>query len=223
MKYGMIGALDEEVALLAGAMEQTRETEACGCTFREGKLDGHDVVVVCCSVGKINAAVCTTILIREFGCGAVINAGIAGAMGKGLGPLDVVLSTETVLYDEDGIMEKYYPFSRSFSADERLRAAAADACMALGVRFQQGRIATGDRFVAGGELSRSIREGYSPLAVEMEGGAVAKACFMNRTPFLIIRTMSDSADENADATYDNFMSRAAHQSASILREALRRL
>ena len=223
MKYGIIGALDEEVSLFAAAMDSPRETKACGCTFREGMLDGHEAVVVCCSVGKVNAAVCTTILIREFGCGAVINAGVAGAMGEGLHTLDVVLSTDVVLHDEDAIMAKYYPFETDFKADAGLLSAAQAACRRAGLSFCSGRIATGDRFVAGGELYDSIKKAFAPLAVEMEGGAVAKTCYMNETPFLVIRTMSDSADDDADVSYDNFLSRAAHQSAAIVRGMLQTL
>jgi adenosylhomocysteine nucleosidase len=225
MKYGIIGALDEEVALLTAAMESPRETTACGCVFHEGKLDGHDAVVVCCSVGKINAAVCTTILIREFGCGAVVNAGVAGAMGKGLGPLDIVLSSDVVLHDADAIMEKYYPFSLTFAADDALLAAAKESCREEkgDSGWAVGRIATGDQFVAGGALHDSIKERFAPLAVEMEGGAVAQASYMNGVPFLIIRTMSDSADDDADVSYDNFMERAAQQSAAIVRGMLRHL
>jgi len=221
MKYGIIGALDEEVRLLTAEMAVTKTVEACGCTYYDGVLDGKAVTVVCCSVGKVNAAVCTTILIREFGCEAVVNVGIAGAMGKGLRPLDVVLSREAVVHDLDPSAVKYYPFTRSFSGDERLLAAADAACG--GITHRIGRIATGDQFIAGGEPAARIREAYAPDAVEMEGAAVAQVCHMNGVPFLIIRSMSDSADEDANEVYDDFIDRAAAQSAQIVRGMLQRL
>jgi len=222
VKYGIIGALSEEVRLLTADMAVDRIVEACGCRFFDGALDGKSVTVVCSSVGKVNAAVCTTILIREFGCKAVINVGVAGAMGAGLRPLDVVLSNDVVVYDLDELATKYYPFTRSFTPNPTLLAAAEAACGDT-IRHRAGRIATGDQFVAGGEPARLIRETYAPDAVEMEGGAVAQACYLNGVPFLVIRTMSDSADENAAAQYDNFLERAAAQSAQIVRGMLQRL
>lgn len=230
MKYGIIGALDEEVIRLKNSMQLERTIEACGCTYYEGKLEGKDAVVVCCSVGKVNAAVCTTILIREFGCGAVINTGIAGAMGEGLRPLGVVISSEVVIHDISSIAAKYYPYTTVFKADEGLvnavRAASVDGAREADINnfdCRVGRIATGDQFVQGGELRDRIKREFHPEAVEMEGGAVAQACYMNDVPFVVIRTMSDSADDDAGETYDNFMERAATLSSEILRCTLRSL
>jgi len=222
MKYGIIGALDEEVFRLKNDMRLDKVTEACGCSYYEGELDGKEVVVVCCSVGKVNAAVCTTILIREFGCDAVVNTGIAGAMGAGLRPLSVVISSDVVIHDISSVVEKYYPYTITFKADEKL-VKAAGAAVGAGVDYRIGRIATGDQFVQGGELRDRIKREFDPDAVEMEGGAVAQACYMNKVPFVIIRTMSDSADDSAHDTYDNFMSLAAKQSCDILRGMLRSL
>ena len=222
MKYGIIGALDEEVRLLKSEMNVKKVANACGCRFYDGDLEGKRVCVVCCSVGKINAAVCATILVREMGCDAVINVGVAGAMGKGLHPLDVVLSKDVVLHDVSPIAAKYYPFTLTFPADPVLLSAAKAVC-SDGVNYRVGRIATGDQFVEGGELRSRIEREFAPDAVEMEGGAVAQVCYMNSAPFLIIRTMSDSADEGANESYDNLLERAAQQSARIVKGMLKRL
>jgi len=222
MKYGIIGALEEEVRLLTAEMAVERTTEACGCKFFDGTLDGKAVTVVCCSVGKVNAAVCTALLIHQHGCGAIVNVGVAGAMGAGLRPLDVVLSNEVIVHDIDDLALKYYPFTRRFLPDQTLLAAAEAVCAGT-IPYRVGRIATGDQFIAGGEPAERIRAVYAPDAVEMEGGAVAQASFMSGVPFLIVRTMSDSADSDANETYDNFLERAAARSAQIVRGMLQRL
>lgn len=223
MVWGIIGALDEEVELLKNAMTVTKETKIYGSTFYSGVLEGKEVVVVCCSVGKINAALCASVIIRELNADVVVNVGIAGAMDKRLKVLDVVLSSEAVHHDGDPVLAKYYPFQKEYTADKKLIELAERACenAVKGHSHYTGRIATGDVFVEGGEVQESIRSRFAPLCVEMEGAAIAQACYMNEKPFLIIRTMSDNADDSATMTYDEFKPEAANQSANIIREMLK--
>lgn len=223
MVWGIIGALPEEVSLLCDAMEITGQEQHYGSTFYRGTLEGKQVVVVCCSIGKVNAALCTSLIIREMNADAVINVGIAGAMDKRLKVLDVVLSTNVAFHDAEPIMKNYYPFHLDFDADEKLLSIAQRACKELNGEFTHycGRIATGDVFVQGGSVKDKIVEHLSPLCVEMEGAAIAHAAFVNDKPFLIIRTISDSADDEASLTYDVFKDRAAEQSAHIVRNMLK--
>lgn len=223
MVWGIIGALPEEVALLCDAMEINGQEQHYGTTFYSGILEGQQVIVVCCSVGKVNAALCASLIIREMNADAVINIGIAGAIDNRLKVLDVVLSTNVAFHDAEPIMKNYYPFHLDFDADEKLLSLAQRACKELGSEFTHysGRIATGDVFVQGGPVKDKIEERLSPMCVEMEGAAIAHAAFVNGKPFLIIRTMSDSADDEAALTYDEFKDRAAAQSAHIVREMLR--
>lgn len=223
MVWGIIGALDEEVELLKNAMTVTKETKIYGSTFYSGILDGKEVVVVCCSIGKINAALCASVIIRELNADIVVNVGIAGAMDKRLKVLDVVLSSEAVHHDGDAVLAKYYPFQKEYKADEKLIALAEKACEKAvnGHSHYVGRIATGDVFVEGGDVRDRIKKDFAPLCVEMEGAAIAQACYMNEKPFLIIRTMSDNADDSASMSYDEFKPEAANQSANIIREMLR--
>ena len=221
MIWGIIGALPEEVALLCDAMELESTEQHCGSTFYRGRLEGQRVAVVCCSIGKVNAALCASLMIREMGAGAVINVGIAGAVDKRLKVLDVVLSTNAAFHDAEPLMKNYYPFRLDFDADQKLLALAQKACETLGeFTYYSGGIATGDAFVQGGPVKDGIVERLSPLCVEMEGAAIAHAAFVNGVPFLIIRTMSDSADDEAAMTYDLFKDRAATQSAHIVRRML---
>lgn len=222
MKYGIIGALDAEVALVREKMNVTASQQMLGTTFITGTLGRHEVVLVCCGIGKVNAAVCAHTVIREFGAEAVINIGIAGAMAHGLHVMDVVLSTEAGFHDQDPVMLKYYPQKEFFPADAKLLALGERACgeCELHGNYCTGRIVTGDVFVNDAATKQRLVERYAPACTEMEGAAIAHACYMNATPFLIIRTMSDSADDEADCSYDNFIDDAAHQSARIVLKML---
>jgi adenosylhomocysteine nucleosidase len=224
MVWGILGALPEEVALLVQAMDLQSEHRHYGTTFYKGGLGGHPAVAACCSVGKVNAALCASVMIREMGADAVVNVGIAGAVDPRLKVLDVVLSSSAAFHDAESIMQQFYPFRLEFDADPGLLALARRACQSLSDDLGlclTGRIATGDVFVQGGTTKQDIAHRLSPLCVEMEGAAVAQACYMNQVPFLIIRTISDGADDDAALTYDEFKDCAACQSATILQEMLR--
>lgn len=222
MIYGVIGALDEEIALVKDKMTDVEEHNLYGRSFFTGRLGDKEIVLVCCGVGKVNAALFANAVIREFHADAVINIGIAGAIAAGIGAMDVVLSTEAVFHDQDEIMVKYYPFCKYFKADEKLLELAKSACenVSLHGKYVCGRIATGDRFVNELSVKQSLRGRFNPCCTEMEGAAIAHASYVNDTPFLIIRTMSDSADDGADDSYDNFIDVAAHQSAAIVLKML---
>ena len=222
MKWGIIGALDAEVAQLVKNMQVERETEVYGSAVYEGVLCGQPAAVVCCSVGKVNAAVCASTLIREFGAQALVNVGIAGAMGEGLQVMDIVLSSEAAFHDTDPVMENYYPGKKFFAADPALLALCQRACRQVGVQGQVrvGRVATGDLFVSNRADKERIGQALQPQCVEMEGAAIAQVAVMNQVPFVIVRTMSDNADDAADATYDNFFAQAAQQSAAIVQAML---
>lgn len=217
--WGILGALEREVALLRERMDVTRTVAALGTEFVFGRLCGQPVVVTCCGVGKVNAALCAAWLLCVAGCGRIVNVGIAGAVGQGLRTLDVVASRELCFHDQDRVMLKYFPKRRFFEADASLLALCRRACATPGVlqgALREGRIASGDRFVADRETRAHIVDDCAPDCVEMEGAAIAHAAFAAGKPFLVIRTMSDCADDETDAVYDNFLERAADQSARII-------
>lgn len=222
MVWGILGALDEEVALVREQMQVQSTVQCLGTTFYSGTIADKSIVLVCCGIGKVNAAVCTATMVQKYGVDCVINVGIAGAMQHGLKILDVVISTEVGFHDQDDIMLKYYPKREFFHADDTLRALCAKACAALTLtgKAVEGRIVSGDKFVNDRVTKGSISRRYSPACVEMEGAAVGHTSFMLDKPFLIIRTMSDAADDAADQTYDDFLHRAAQQSAQIVLKML---
>ena len=223
MKWGILGALDAEVDLIRREMTVSRETPLFGTTYYEGTVHGQDIILVCCGVGKVNAAICAAAAVERFGADCIVNVGIAGAMGHGLNILDVVISREVGFHDQDAVMLNYYPKRAFFPADERLAALCEQACAAIPEmegRYRLGRIVSGDVFVNDAAVKQSIRDRYEPDCVEMEGAAIGHAACMYEKPYLVIRTMSDAADDNADETYDDFIGEAARTSATIILKML---
>lgn len=221
MKWGIIAALDEEMRPLLERLSPVRQQEAYGTTIYEGTLCGQSVVLCKCGIATTNAALCTSIAIREFGADRIINTGVAGALGEGMRTLDVVISEDVCYYNRDSALERYYPFTNCFKADPELIARMRQAAEGLIVRGQPvrarvGRIATGDLFVDDGAVKAELVRRLNPLCVEMEGAAIANTAFANGCPFVVLRTMSDCADENAQQSYDDLLERASEISAQIL-------
>lgn len=218
MKWGIIGALDAEVLAIQEAMTEKQITESSFIRFISGKLGTQEVVVSCCGIGTVNAAANTQMMIDKFGVDCVINTGIAGAADNRLKVMDLVISDEVIFHDraEDPYI-KFSPYKICFPAEEKLIHRAEEAVKELSdITYYKGRIATGDVFVTDSQLRESIIQKCRPLCVEMEGAAIGQVAHMNGIPFLVLRTMSDNADDEGEATYDNFFEAAAHRSAEIL-------
>ncbi|NCB29217.1 MAG: 5'-methylthioadenosine/adenosylhomocysteine nucleosidase [Clostridia bacterium] len=223
MVWGILGALDEEVALIREKMQVDRSVDMLGTTFHVGTYEGKALVLACCGIGKVNAAVCATTLIQRFGAECVVNVGIAGAMAHGLRVLDVVVAREVGFHDQDAVMLNYYPKKQFFRTDDALFELCARACAQLPElesTVTTGRILSGDVFVSDRATKERINAAYAPACVEMEGASIGHTSYMHGKPFLIIRTMSDTADDAAQTTYDDFMHRAALQSARIILKML---
>lgn len=208
---GIIGAMDSEVRILCEKLSGKEIIEFQGLQFNKGILDGKEVVVVKSGIGKVNAALCAQLLIIKFGAEKVINTGIAGATGTGLGIFDFVVSTATVYHDFDCAFFGYEAgqipgMAKEFSADasmvESTLKAFGETEFSKKHKMIKGLIASGDQFISSGEKKDYIKNTFNPLCVEMEGSAIAHACTLNKTPFVIIRCMSDMADDSAEATYN---------------------
>lgn len=226
MVYGILAALAEELAPLLRETQVERETELYGTKLVCGTLRGVKVALCQCGIATVNAALCANAVIREGGAGLVINTGIAGALGEGVRTLDVVISSDVVYHDRDQtLLQKYYPFTNAFKADESLVRRACDAARGVSVRdipvrVHVGRVATGDLFISDRAVKADILARVNPLCVEMEGAAIANTAYANGVPFVVIRTMSDNADEAADESYDSLIVDASTISASIVLKLL---
>ena len=229
-RIGIIGAMSVEVEQLKAEMQDKKEEIQGGLRFIQGKLNGIDAVVVQSGVGKVNAALCAQRLILQFGVSHIINTGIAGAMASGLGVLDFVVSTEALYHDMDatGFGYKITQIPQMdvsvFPADKAMVKAAQDSFnrmeMAKDHKIVAGLIASGDQFISDKAKKEKIRSDCNPACVEMEGAAIAHACYLNKTPFVIIRCMSDMADDNGESTYDFNEKTAATLSATLVLEMI---
>ncbi len=227
---GIIGAMDSEVAALVAEMSTNETFEYNNYKFYKGTLFGKEVVIVKCGIGKVNAAVCTQILLFKFNVEKVINTGIAGATGAGLKQYDFVVSTAAVYHDVDVQIFGYKPgqvpgMPETFAADSALADAAVSAFnkseLAKEHKIMKGLVASGDQFIAGGERKDFIVKTFKPDCVEMEGGSIAHVCYVNKVPFAIIRCMSDCADDSASEEYSE--DAASKLSSAFLMEVIKEI
>lgn len=227
-KIGIIGAMDEEVASLKEALKNPKKTSVAGMEFCEGKLDGADVVVVQCGMGKVNAGVCANTLINDFGCTKIINTGVAGSLDNQIDIGDIVVSTDAVQHDFTvepiGFQKGEIPYTGryAFPADETMRKEAVEAIResAPDINVFEGRVCSGDQFIATKEQKEKILSDFGGMCCEMEGGAIAQVCYLNDTPFVIIRAISDKADDSEEMNYEEFEEEAAGHCASIVRHMI---
>lgn len=224
MRVGIIGAMDVEVATLVDALDKSTSSEHAGMAFHAGMLGPTEVVVVRSGVGKVSAAACTQILIDLFDVDAVINTGVAGSLDASIDIGDVVVSIDALHHDVDATIFGYelgevpQLGTRIFPANATLRSAALEAChiSAPDIHAFEGRVVSGDQFVADNATKQKLAQVFGGMCCEMEGAAIAQVCWLNRTPFVIIRAISDKADGSKQIEYPVFETKAAHDCAAIV-------
>lgn len=223
---GIIGAMDEEVIKLKEVMEDVEICSKASMDFYKGKMCGKDVVVVRSGIGKVNAGICTQILADVYGVDAVINTGIAGSLNAAIDIGDVVLSTDTLQHDMDATGFGYEPGviprmeTSVFQADENLRNLAKAACQKVNpdIKVFEGRVVSGDQFISDKAKKQYIEENFKGFCTEMEGAAIAQTAYLNGIPFLIIRAISDKADDSATVDYPTFEAKAIENSVKLVKE-----
>lgn len=226
---GIIGAMSIEVQLLIDRMTDVKEIKKARMVFYSGKLEGKDVAVVKCGVGKVNAAVCTQVLIDEFDTKAVINTGVAGGLLPELEAGDVVVSSELIEHDMD-VTALGYRLGQIPDMDESVFR-ADKGLIDLAVKSSKevlkdkkvlvGPIVSGDQFINSSEKVNFLKRAFNGYAVEMEGAAIAHCAYLNAVPFVIIRGISDKADEESNISFEEFTDMAAHNSSEIVCRMLR--
>ena len=213
---GVIGAMKEEVASLIHQMKDAEEKVVAGMTFYHGNLWNQDAVVVQSGVGKVNMAICTQILINVYGVDMVINTGVAGGLYKDINVGDIVISSDALQHDFDvtglGYERSVIPglTSSVFQADCELVAMAKEACEIVNPEIQcfVGRVVTGDQFISDNKIRKLLIEQFGGYCAEMEGAAMAQVATLNNIPFVIIRAISDKADDSAPVAYETFEEQA---------------
>lgn len=206
-KTGLIGAMDEEIRILKEKMTEITSVKRAKNEFYTGKLGKKEIVLVKCGIGKVNAALCAQTLISEFGVTRIINTGIAGGLDKKLALFDFVISSDAVQHDFDVTAFGYPPTviprmdTSLFPADGELIKTAQKAFEKsdFSVKLWVGRIASGDQFIADEASKNHIAQICGkPLCVEMEGAAIAQVCHVNGIRFVIVRCISDMADDKTE-------------------------
>ena len=230
MKLGIIGAMDVEVALLKEKMENTVTATHAASVYCEGTLEGVPAVVVQCGVGKVNAALCAQILVSVYGVTHIVNTGIAGSLCADLDIGDLVISKDAIHHDFDlrfwGRPVGQVPGFNvtAFPADEKMMAFAQDAAENVNPGHMKiGRVASGDQFICSKEQKEKIIADTGAVCAEMEGASIAHAAYRNGVPFVIIRAISDKADNSAEMDYPVFEAIAARRCAQVTMAMARKL
>lgn len=230
-RIGIIGAMAQEVERLASLLEERQTRSHVGATFHSGRLHGVEVVILQSGIGKVNAAVGTTLLLDMYRPEAVINTGSAGGFGEGLEIGDVVISSEVRHHDVDAVVFGYEhgqvpQMPAAYLPDPRLVSIARECVERLGeVRVREGLIATGDVFMACPDLVSKTRSRFpGMLAAEMEAAAIAQTCHLYGCPFVVIRALSDIAGGGDNhLSFEQFLEQAATHSARMVEAMVARL
>lgn len=227
MTIGIIGAMDEEIALLLENMTAKKEITIANTLFVQGDLVGKDVVILKSGIGKVNAALATTIMHERFTPSHVINTGSAGGFSDELDVGDIVISSEVVHHDVDVTAFNYAygqvpKMPAMFAADTDLIMQATEAAKALSVNYLIGIIATGDTFMEDKERVAYVRSKFpTMIAVEMEAAAVAQICYQYNKPFLVIRALSDIAGKKSTISFEQFLEKAARNATTLIMQMIK--
>ena len=221
---GIIGAMEVEVKELREMMENPQAQTVAGMTFYQGTIKGKEVVVVRSGIGKVNAGICSQILVDRYQVEGIINTGIAGSLRNEINIGDIVLATVAVQHDVDATGFGY-PLGeipqmgiKEFPADEKLRALAEECSKKANPDIQVfcGRVASGDQWICNKEKKNWIQNNFDAYCTEMEGAAIAQAAYLNNIPYLVVRAISDKADDSANMDYSEFEAKAVKNSVRLM-------
>lgn len=220
---GIIGAMEIEVEKIKEQIADGKTTSKAGMEFYTGTWHGKEVTVVRSGVGKVNAGICTQILVDVFHADAIINTGIAGSLKNEINIGDIVLSTDALQHDVDASGFGYAPGvipqmkESVFQGDKNLIELAEKCHKACPeIQFFKGRVISGDQFISDKQKKQQLAEDFQGFCTEMEGAAIAQAAYLNQVPFLVVRAISDKADDSAAMDYPAFEAMAVENSVKLL-------
>lgn len=227
-KIGIIGAMEEEIFALKEKLKVKEVRSIASLDFFAGVLQNKEVVLVRCGIGKVNAAICTQLLIDCFQVDSIINTGVAGALADNLDIGDIIISSDAIEHDMDASVFGYdlgvIPRMEEsvFKSDKRLVHIAQKASEVLSVntKVYTDRIVSGDQFISSQEKKKQLTKIFNGACTEMEGAAIAHACYLNKVPFVIIRSISDKADDSAEVNFSEFSRAAATNSCKMIEKML---
>ena len=213
----VIGAMPSELADIRRMLGDAEIKRISGFDFYINEYKGNKIVNACCGIAKVNAALCTQVMIDNFSPDYIINAGVAGGMNSAVKVCDIVISTEVLPHDLDAhFLADYPPYCAVFKADDTLMNTAEKVCGEFSVNSFRGRIVSGEQFISDSAVKAAIQEKFNPYAVDMESAAVGHACHLNDMPFVSVRCISDNADDEGAMSFDEFEQIAAKRVAEIV-------
>lgn len=216
---GIIGAMPSELADIRKILGKAEIVKKSGFEFYINELKGKKIINACCGIAKVNAALCTQVLIDNFSPDCIINTGIAGGMNSEVKVCDIVISTEVLAHDLDQhFLTDYPPYCGIFRADETLIEKAEEICSKHEIKPFKGRIVSGETFISNNEVKKAIQEKFNPYAVDMETSAIGHCCYLNDVPFVSVRCISDNADDESEMSFEEFEKTAAKRVADIVIE-----
>jgi len=227
-RIGIIGAMEKEIMQLRERVPDAKIINKASMKFYQGKMFDHEIIIVKSGIGKVNASICTQVLIDLFQVDIVINTGIAGSLDNEIEIGDIVISTETMQYDLD-LRELGYALGQvpgldnvAFKASPTISELAHKLCKEVNADISVflGRIASGDQFVADPILKGEINKNFNALCVEMEGAAIGQTAYLNNIPFVIIRSISDKADNGAKLDFSIFENESAIRSSRLVEKLI---
>ncbi len=230
MKVAIIGAMDEEIALLRDALSDCKQVQFNHLTVYLGELSGIEIAIVKCGIGKVAAAVSTTVMLNHFEPDYVINTGSAGGFSSHLNIGDIVIGSELRHHDTDLTVFGYElgqsaGMPAAFYSDKTLIECAEFGVKQLkDIQVEKGLICTGDAFVGSDEAAQVIRTNFPQIcAVEMEGVAIGQTCHLLGIPFLVIRSLSDIAGKTSTVSFQTYLEQAAKNSAQLVMACIAKL
>jgi len=228
LKIGIIGAMEEEIKLLIEKMHKNNTKVINNFNFYICDLKDIKVIITKSGIGKVNSAVGTQLLISNFSPDYIINTGVAGGISKDVNVLDIIIASETMQYDVDvrsfgykigqiPQMEEYI-----FKTDKKLKNYLEESVSKTD-KYKIGRIISGDKFVSNKSTKTYLEKEFNALCVDMESGSIGQVCYINKVPYIAIRSISDNADESSTINYKEFEKKAAKKSADIVIKTINKI
>lgn len=219
---GIIAAMKAEIESVKNEMTDKSIKTVSGIEFVSGNFKGREVVVAQCGIGKVFAAICTQTMILLYHPDVILNTGVGGTLTTELSVGDIAISLDVVQHDMDtsplgdpvGLVSGINVIR--FPADSRMYMELAKSADNLGIKNRVGTIASGDQFIASLEKKDYIKKHFSAIACEMEGASIGHVCYVNETPFAVVRAISDSADDSSGMDYGEFLALAAERSFGVV-------
>src|SRR6056297_2824932 len=227
-KIGIIGAMDEEIHLLVKQLHENEIKKICNFNFYICEFNNVKIIITKSGIGKVNSAVGTQLMISNFSPDYIINTGIAGGISKDVNVLDIIIASETMQYDVDvrsfgykigqiPQMEEYI-----FKTDKKLKNYLEESVSKTD-KYKIGRIISGDKFVSNKSTKTYLEKEFNALCVDMESGSIGQVCYINKVPYIAIRSISDNADESSTINYKEFEKKAAKKSADIVIKTINKM